>query len=71
MLRQSVFLYLDEAILLGTNRIHQPLALTTIYNRYYGSHVMVAAQRNDMRHFRQFGNYQWSHCIQVFMASTD
>jgi HD superfamily phosphodiesterase len=31
---------------------------------------MVAAQLNNMLHFRQFGNYQWSHCIQVFMGST-
>ena len=71
VLRQRAFLYLDEATHLGTNRIHQPLALTTAYNRQYGSHVMVAAQLNDMRHFRQFGIHQWSQCVQVFMGSTD
>ena len=50
VLRQRAFLYPDEATHLGTNRIHQLLALTTAYSRYDGSHVMVAAQLNDMRH---------------------
>ena len=33
LLRQRAFFYLDEATHLGTNRIHQALALTTAYNR--------------------------------------
>ena len=70
-LRPRAFLYLDEATHLGTNRIHQLLALTTAYKRQCGSPVMVAVQLYDMRQFRHFGIYQWSHCVQVFLGSTD
>ena len=49
VLRQRDVLYLDEAAYLGTNLIHQPLALTITDHRQYASHVMVAAQGNDLR----------------------
>ena len=71
MLRQRVFLYLAEPLHLDTNRVHQALALTTAHNRCYGSHVLGAAQLNDMRQFLQFGIGQWCQCVQVFMGSTD
>ena len=68
--RQRVLLHLDEAADPGANRIHQPLALATAYRRYYGGHVILAAQLNDPRQFRQFGIHQWNQRVQVFMGGT-
>jgi hypothetical protein len=54
---QRFFFYPIEADHFGTNRIHQPLAPTISDSRDYGGHFILAAQLNNMRHFRQLAIY--------------
>ncbi len=52
MLRQCALRNFDEAFHLETNRIHQTLAFTTANCHLRRSHVMAAAQLDDLRQIR-------------------
>ena len=70
-LRQRIVLDLDEAVHLGANRIHQPLALAAARDRQHAGRVAVAAQLDHLRQFRQLGIHQRRQCVQVPAGSAD
>ena len=55
VLRQRFFFHLDKVPHLGTNFIHLVFAPTAAYCLNYGSHVILAAKFDDIRHLRHFG----------------
>ncbi len=70
-LRQRIVLDLHEAVHLGTNRIHQPLALAAARDRQHAGRVAIAAQLDHLRQFRQLGIHQRGQCLQVPAGGAD
>ena len=70
-LRHRIALGLQKSLHLGANRVHQTPVLTAARKCQHAGRVVVAAQLDHPRQFRQLGVNQRRQCVQVPDGSTD